>query len=436
LKWIWKGVEIEDVIKSPQTQGYRNKCEFSFGRNTDGEKSLGFLLGLFKNGITTVLSPRPCLHVSDLQKLIVDKIEEYARQSKLDTYDRLKQAGFFRLLLVRTLESGENMVMIQVNPQDLSEEELETEKLKFTKFITEFSDSQPEREKVDSVWWQLNDDCFNGIKDDMTMELLAGKEEIEETLMGLKFQISPFSFFQINPTATELLYTKIRDMAINAGNLTILDESEKTPGSSVMQNRDATKLLEAIKAGIDKNDPETTEKTPGVVLLDLCCGTGTIGMTLAPYVKKVIGIEMSEDAVNDAKKNAKLNGIDNIHFLCGKVEEKMHAVFTYHVDPQDTVIAILDPPRVGVHHSVVQAIRACEGVSYCLFIACDFQQSTKNVLDLCRPTSNKFKGHPFKVKTVGGVDMFPHTKHMEVVVELERHNGVYDQSDESDDKEC
>ena len=103
----------------------------------------------------------------------------------------------------------------------------------------------------------------------------------------------------------------------------------------------------------------------------------------------------------------------------------MHGIFKYHIDPQDTVIAILDPPRVGVHYSVIKAIRDCDELKYCFLVACDFEQSVKNILDLCRPTSNKFKGHSFRIKSAGGVDMFPHTKHMEVIIELERQDGRY-----------
>ncbi|KAJ3320989.1 tRNA methyltransferase 2 [Boothiomyces sp. JEL0866] len=375
--------KILDTIASPETEGYRTKCEFTFGRDMDGNKSCGFLLGLYKNGITTVLNPKSCLNVSKKGKEIANILEKYVQQSEYDVYDRVSKLGVYRLALVRTLASGQCLVMVQLKTNELDAETVAKEKETIRDALLE--EFKSHSISLDSLLIQEYNDDFNGIKEEVPMEVLYGTKFVTEELLGFKFQISPTSFFQVNPTATELLYDKIRELGLQAA--------------------------EKAKA----NSPNA-----GAVLLDLCCGTGTIGITMAKHFKKVIGVELVAEAIEDAKRNAAANGVTNITYICSKVEDAMHDVFKNHVSRDDVVVAVLDPPRAGVYYSVIKSIRDIPTLKHVVFVACDLKQSTQNLIDLARPTSNKFKGHPFIPVQAIPLDLFPHTNHCEIIVELVR----------------
>lgn len=271
-------------------------------------------------------------------------------------------------------------------------------------------------------------------------------------LCGLKFQISATSFFQVNHGAAELLYEGVRDWV-------------------GLTNPSSTSVL---------NDAESQQQTKKQkMILDLCCGTGTIGQILATSVEKpqVIGVEMVESAVEDAKLNAQLNGIENVDYICDKVENAMRVVMkrvygdrqndtqlnknetdsqSMHTETCDMeVVAVLDPPRSGVHNSVVRALREAEEIKKIIYVCCDFgngnvianfveyvfssslgiflkkyslSMSTRKdtVLILiyrdsfCRPASNRYKGAAFRISRMQPFDLFPSTKHCEIMVELLR----------------
>ncbi len=107
-------------------------------------------------------------------------------------------------------------------------------------------------------------------------------------------------------------------------------------------------------------------------------------------------------------------------YFASKVEDCLHSIIKNHIGPKDHVIAILDPPRAGVHSSVIKSVRECSRLNHVIFIACSFKSSLQNYVDLCRPTSNKLPGHPFFPIQAIPVDLFPHTEHCELVVELKR----------------
>lgn len=131
--------------------------------------------------------------------------------------------------------------------------------------------------------------------------------------------------------------------------------------------------------GKEEEEEEKTNIGNNVVLLDLCCGTGTIGIALSSYVSKVIGIEMVETAVEDAKVNAQLNNIQNAEFIAGKVEDVLKSALSILKD-QD-IVAILDPPRAGVHPSVIKSIRECPLIKRIYFISCDAQAAVQNFVE-------------------------------------------------------
>lgn len=182
---------------------------------------------------------------------------------------------------------------------------------------------------LNSFYFQESADVFSGFKEGVPTELLHGTPFITEQILGQQFQISPSSFFQVNPTATEVLYSKIREITLDAAKTA----TEKAKDGEYVFVEKSDAVEEEVKS--DSPDPAITNgndeiaeehaiveeaisnEAPGVVLLDLCCGTGTIGITMAAHVKKVIGVELTADAIEDAKKNAALNGmsLNNMLFL-------------------------------------------------------------------------------------------------------------------------
>lgn len=153
-------------------------------------------------------------------------------------------------------------------------------------------------------------------------------------------------------------------------------------------------------------------------VLDVCCGTGTIGISLAKRVKKVIGIELCQEAVEDAKVNAKLNGLSNVEFHCGKAEDVFPNILNALVSPKLT--AIVDPPRAGLHSKVILAIRRAEHLKRLVYVACNAKAAMNNFIDLCRAPSNRVHGAPFRPVRAMSVDLFPQTMHVEMLLLLER----------------
>lgn len=153
-------------------------------------------------------------------------------------------------------------------------------------------------------------------------------------------------------------------------------------------------------------------------VLDVCCGTGTIGISLAKRVKKVIGIEMCQEAVEDAKVNAKSNGLTNIEFHCGKAEDVFPNILNALVSPNIT--AIVDPPRAGLHSKVILAIRRAAHLKRLVYVACNAKAAMNNFIDLCRAPSKRVHGAPFRPVRAMAVDLFPQTIHVEMLLLLER----------------
>ncbi|KAI9485396.1 MAG: S-adenosyl-L-methionine-dependent methyltransferase [Benjaminiella poitrasii] len=366
--------EILDIIQSPSIYEYRTKCEFTIGTDLKGEKTVGFLLGLYKNGITAISSPNECLHVSKKAKGIAKAMETYVRQSEYDVYDRSEKRGVWRSIMTRTQRTGDTMILIQINSQSLTEDQLLYEKEKLINYWSNFFSTQEYHDARSTLMLQVWNGVSNGITDKGITEVLIGDGYVYEELLGYRFRISSNAFFQINTPATELLYAKCAEWCKPNG------------------------------------DKKTT-------LLDLCCGTGTIGITMANSVNRVIGIEMVSEAIMDAKENAMANNVKNIEFYAGKVEDKLDVVAK---ENNEEIVAVLDPPRSGVHNSVIRAIRESPTIKKVIFISCDAKQAMQNFIGLCRPTSNRFKESPFRPSRALSVDLFPHTDHCELMIEFVR----------------
>ncbi|KAJ3238674.1 tRNA methyltransferase 2 [Chytriomyces hyalinus] len=394
---------LEDTVPSPVIDDYRTKCEFTVGFDLEGKKSVGFLLGMYKDGVTTVLAPTECKNVPAAAKDVASFFHEFINASELDVYDRVKKAGFWRLVQVRTHTTGDVMVLIQINPENIEPEVVAKE---LESLSTKFQATG----KVTTLLVQESNGKFNGFSEAAPMRILFGDGVIFEELLGLRFRISPTAFFQVNTPATNGLYGRVRDWCANPA---------PYPGSAPAVTNGETSADATEPAATNSKE---VKKASNVVLLDLCCGTGTIGLTMAPNVKRVVGVEMVADAVKDAEFNARMQGATNVHYICSKVEDAMREVFTKHVENGDEVVAVLDPPRVGVHSAVIQAVRGCKGIKRVVFISCDFEAAMSNFVDLCRPTSKKYQGRPFRPVRAIPFDLFPHTSHCEFVMELQRQD--------------
>ena len=174
-------------------------------------------------------------------------------------------------------------------------------------------------------------------------------------------------------------------------------------------------------------DGISEEESRDSLLLDLCSGTGTIGQLLSAKFSEIVGIELVKEAVEQANETCVVNNIKNAEFICGKVEEVLPSVMKSKVSEGRKVMAVLDPPRAGVHKSLIPHIRGCEELKRLVFVACDIGLSGEsNLFHLCRPEGadhrgkSYIKGRPFVVKKAIAVDLFPHSKHGEYVLLLER----------------
>ncbi|KAI8505199.1 tRNA methyltransferase 2 [Branchiostoma belcheri] len=357
----------------PILNNYRNKNEFNIGISPEGkEKTIGFRLGRYKGGSCTVASPYNCPNVPETAKDMVRIFQTYLEQSTRSGYDTEKHQGHWKQLTVRTTQGSEVMVMVQFNVQDLSEEEIEKEK----QLLQDYFSTGPGKDcGITSLFFQACKQRRPG-DEEPSYQLILGKEFIQEKLLDMTFRISPDAFFQVNTLAAEVLYT------------TVADWCDFTENSTV---------------------------------LDVCCGTGTIGLTLAKHVKKVIGVELCQQAVEDAKVNATSTvrpRIENAEFLCGKAEDILPDLVRRLYNTE--LVAVVDPPRAGLHSRVISVLRKCSNLTKLVYVSCNSQSAMPNFIDLCRPTSNKFKGAAFRPVRAIPVDLFPHTWHSELVIQFER----------------
>ncbi|KAM6423114.1 tRNA (uracil-5-)-methyltransferase homolog A isoform 1-T2 [Liasis olivaceus] len=362
---------LEGVKASPLQTEYRNKCEFLIGLGPNQEdKTVGFRLGKYKGGTCAVVEPYDTIHIPAVAKKVAKAFQDYIRSTCYGVYSPETYEGHWKQLTVRTSMNGHVMAIAFFNPQKLSKEELA---MLQASMATYFTEGVGKDSGITSLYFVEEGQRKSPHREDLILKNIAGDKYIQEDLLGLKFQISPHAFFQVNTKAAEVLYSAIRDWA--------------------EINQDTT-------------------------VLDVCCGTGSIGISLAQKVKKVIGVELCQEAVEDAKANAQLNGLMNVEFHWGKAEELVpHLVNTLALH---NTITIVDPPRAGLHSKVILAIRKAEHLKKLLYVSCNPRAAMNNFVDLCRAPSHRVKGSPFRVTKAEAVDLFPHTMHCEMLFFFER----------------
>lgn len=363
--------ELLDICTAKNHDGYRNKCEFTIGINEEtGEKTVGFRLGSYVSG-TVGVAPISCLkNIPQRMKDAVYVFEKYVRSTSLNVFNPETQSGHWRQLTARLgTVTGELMLIVGIHPQQLTDTQLGDIKQQLKDL---FSTGDGAELNITSLYFQKIEKKMFG-EGPPPVEHLLGKTHITEILCGLKFHISPLVFFQVNTEATELLYNHIRSLA--------------------------------------KVNEETT-------LLDICCGIGCIGLSLAQDCGQVLGIEIVPQAIEDAKKNAEVNAVTNCEFFCGEAEEIISSVLSR--TKHRNIVAIIDPPRAGLRRKAVLMLRRESRLKKLVFISCNPKAAFKNFIDLTRPASKTLLGDPFVPVTALPVDLFPHTPHCELAVYFER----------------
>ncbi|XP_049378773.1 zinc finger CCCH domain-containing protein 24 [Solanum stenotomum] len=552
-EWILNAREIgglpcklEGIIESPLIDGYRNKCEFSAGYSVLGKPTVGFQLGNFRDGVTAVEEPVDCPNVSKVACTYAAIFQEFLQQSTLPIWNRLNNTGFWRQLTVREgcMPPGKNvevenpsanisevMLMVQVSTLAFDDALVNDELQGLAKAFAMGASSASPTLPLTALVVQDHTGISNVAPADAPLRVLpfprgenyselhadnaVAEAKIHDFINGLKFCISPTAFFQVNTLAAEKLYSLAGDWA---------------------------------------------SLGPDTLLFDVCCGTGTIGLTLANRVGMVVGIEMNASAVSDAQRNAEINGIKNCRFICGKAEDVMGSVLKeYLASPpkvdglldikekknqenttstektdsivntsetdgesgigsengksmcidQDTtptenmnstdgtaepegktglectngkslsessadgitesatqlkkcssenlttpvqhfknVVAIVDPPRAGLHPTVIKLLRTNSRLRRLVYISCNPESLVANAIELCTPSPDESEkgdnknnrlwrkmssatlarhrtksmpnSEPFKPVKAMAVDLFPHTPHCELVMLLER----------------
>lgn len=336
------------IEASPIVQGYRNKMEYTFG---DEEKGGALALGLHRKGrFYEVVNTDKCNIVDEDFTRIRQDVIRYFQSKDTKFYNKRRAKGYLRHLVIRkSLSTGEILINLVTTSQDSLEKE---------DFVNSLIGLELKGE-IKGVLHSINDGLGDTVVAD-SLELLYGRDYIIEELLGLKFKISPFSFFQTNTFGSEKLYSIVRDFV-----------------------------------GDTKNN----------IIYDLYSGTGTIAQILSPVAKKIIGIEIVEEAVEKARENAKLNGLDNVEFIAGDVEKAVDDL----IEKPDLII--IDPPRDGIHPKAINKIIDFSPENF-VYVSC-------NPVTLVRDLK-VFIERGYRVDKVKLMDMFPRTPHCEVIVKLQK----------------
>ncbi len=342
---------FEGIKESPNRFEYKNKMEFSFGDICKGGE---LSLGLHKKGSFYDVVPVPECRIvcDDIRKVITAVYDECKRQG-LDYYHKMKHEGLLRHLVIRRSEKADELLVMLVTTSQI---EFDIESIASRLKALDLKGS------IAGFLHCINDSLADNVQAD-ELKVIFGRDHFYEEILGLKFKVTPFSFFQTNSSGAEVLYDVVRKFSLGSG----LD-----------------------------NKP---------VIYDLYSGTGTIAQLLAPVAKKVIGVEIVEEAVGSAGENAALNGLDNCEFIAGDVLKVIDEI------EEKPDFIILDPPRDGIHPKALPKLISY-GVNNMVYISC---KPTSLARDL-----PAFLEAGYEVKKLAMADMFPWTANVETVCLLTR----------------
>ncbi|XP_026212156.1 tRNA (uracil(54)-C(5))-methyltransferase homolog-B isoform X2 [Anabas testudineus] len=375
---------VLSILPSPVRDGYRNKSTFSVNRGVDGNpKTVGFYVGTGRQGTILCINGDHLLNMPEKHKLVARCYQDFIRQSSLEPCLLFHTGGHWREVTVRTNAEGHTMAIVYFHPQMLTPDEVAVHKAELLDYFTQGPGSLCQ---LDSVFFQEST-MTRCTHEESPYQLLHGQPHIYEEVLGFKFRISPDAFFQVNQSAAEVLYSTVRNLCF-------------------------------------PNNKEGGGRTkPAGTLLDVCCGTGAIGITVSPLVDRVIGIELIEQAVVDARHNAALNNVLKCEFIPGKAEVVLPGLMSHLSPAGGGLTAVVNPARAGLHHRVVRALRNEPAIRRLVYVSCKPEgEAMRNFRELCCAPSlqKKLTGEAFSPTLAVPVDMFPHTPHCELVLLFER----------------
>lgn len=355
--------EFRPILGSEKTRFYRNKLEFTFSNKRwlteeevkqdvkyDQMNAVGFHIpGAFDK----VLAIDKCWLQDDISNQIRNAVRDYDYAHNFPFFDLRTQEGLLRNIMIRTSSTGELMVVLQCKVTD------DEGRRKMEEILQFMADSFPQ---ITSLMYVINNKCNDTIGD-LDVEVFKGNDHIFEEMEGLRFKVGPKSFYQTNSEQAYNLYKVAREFA-----------------------------------GLTGNE----------LVYDLYTGTGTIANFVARKARKVVGIEYVPEAIEDAKVNSALNGIDNTLFYAGDMKDILTNDFIAEHGRPDVIIT--DPPRAGMHNDVIDVILAAEPKRI-VYVSCNPATQARDL---------QLLDGKYKVTAVQPVDMFPHTHHVENVVQLER----------------
>ena len=355
--------EFRPILGSEKTRFYRNKLEFTFSNKRwlteeevkqdvkyDQMNAVGFHIpGAFDK----VLAIDKCWLQDDISNQIRNAVRDYAYAHNFPFFDLRTQEGLLRNIMIRTSSTGELMVVLQCKVTD------DEGRRKMEEILQFMADSFPQ---ITSLMYVINNKCNDTIGD-LDVEVFKGNDHIFEEMEGLRFKVGPKSFYQTNSEQAYNLYKVAREFA-----------------------------------GLTGNE----------LVYDLYTGTGTIANFVARQARKVVGIEYVPEAIEDAKVNSALNGIDNTLFYAGDMKDILTNDFIAEHGRPDVIIT--DPPRAGMHNDVIDVILAAEPKRI-VYVSCNPATQARDL---------QLLDGKYRVTAVQPVDMFPHTHHVENVVQLER----------------
>jgi 23S rRNA (uracil1939-C5)-methyltransferase len=350
--------EMLPIIGSAKTTAYRNKLEFTFSNKRYlTNEEIGSETAITQQNALGYHAPRifdkviditECHLLDEVNNTIRNTVRDFAAVNNLAFYDIREHTGWLRNIIIRFTTTGELMVNIVINNEDETNRKALLDHLlaKVPAITTLLYTINPK--------W--NDTIY-----DLTPHVYFGKGYVMEKLGKWEFMISPKSFFQTNTQQAEILYSLAKDFA-----------------------------------GLTGEE----------IVYDLYCGTGSIGIFVSDKAKKIIGVEVIEDAIEDAKKNAALNNIEHAHFFAGDVIKICNdEFFTKHGKPD---VVITDPPRAGMHEKLVNKLLEMESPKI-VYVSCNTATQARDIALL---------SEKYDVIKVQAVDMFPHTHHIECVALL------------------
>ena len=347
-KALKKEVKINDVIGMKNPLHYRNKLQYPLGMNEQNNP----VMGVFSARTHNIIPTEKCFIQNEKCEEIAKDIFEFIKQNNISVYNEKMLKGTVRHIVIRIgIKTNEILVTLVIN-----EDKLEDKKL--VEYITK---RHPE---IKSIVKNFNTKNTNVILGDKT-KVIYGDGYIYDILEDYKFKISPLSFYQVNPVQTEILYNT------------------------------------AIKYAGDNLDRTA---------LDLYCGIGTIGIFAAKHFKKIYGIEIVEEAIKDAKENAKINKIENAEFYAGDVEEVLPKIIEKeNIEPS---VVFVDPPRKGLDNKTIKVLKGLKPEKI-IYISCNPSTLARDLALL---------DEDYDIKEIQPVDMFPFTSHVENVCTLKLFN--------------